>query len=89
MRVRVRYFARFRSMTGVNEEEFEIPSGSTVRDLLRLVVERHPAFRGERFGEDYDDDADINVSKNGRYVGFDEVLHDGDIIAIFPPVSGG
>ncbi|WP_048149924.1 ubiquitin-like small modifier protein 1 [Palaeococcus ferrophilus] len=89
MRVRVRYFARFRSIAGRDEEEFELPAGSTVRDLLKLIVDRHPAFRGESFGEDYDDEADVNVSRNGRYVGFDEVLEEGDVVAIFPPVSGG
>lgn len=89
MKVRVRYFARFRSITGKDEEEFELPEGSTVKDLLELIVEKHPAFRNESFGEDYDDEVDVNVSRNGRYVGFNEALGEGDVVAIFPPVSGG
>ncbi|AFL95302.1 molybdopterin converting factor, subunit 1 [Thermococcus cleftensis] len=88
MRVTVRYFARYRSLVGKGEEEIEIPEGTTVRELIEMLKERHPVLRNEVFAEE-DDLADVNVSRNGRYVRFDEVLRDGDIVAIFPPVSGG
>ncbi|ASI99493.1 ubiquitin-like small modifier protein 1 [Thermococcus celer] len=88
MKVRVRYFARFRSLAGVGEEELEVPEGTTVGELINILRERHPALKNEVFAED-DDLADVNVSRNGRYVGFDEVLEDGDVVALFPPVSGG
>ncbi|NJE85417.1 MoaD/ThiS family protein [Thermococcus sp. CX2] len=88
MKVKVRYFARFRSLVGKSEEELEVPEGVTVRNLIDILKERHPVLKNEVFAED-DDLADVNVSRNGRYVSFDEVLRDGDIVAIFPPVSGG
>jgi len=88
MKVTVRYFARYRSLVGKGEEELEIPNGITVGELIEVLKERHPALRDEVFAED-DDLADVNVSRNGRYVSFDEVLRDGDIVALFPPVSGG
>jgi len=88
VRVTVRYFARYRSLVGKSEEELEVPEGITVRELIEILKERHPVLKNEVFAED-DDLADVNVSRNGRYVRFDEVLHDGDIVAIFPPVSGG
>lgn len=88
MKVTVRYFARYRSLVGRSEEELEIPDGITVGELIEILKEKHPVLEGEVFAED-DDLADVNVSRNGRYVRFDEVLHDGDIVAIFPPVSGG
>ncbi|ASJ10632.1 molybdopterin synthase sulfur carrier subunit [Thermococcus sp. P6] len=87
MKIRVRYFARFRSLTGTGEEELEVPDGTTVRELVERLKERHPALREEVFGED--DLADVNVSRNGRYASFDEVLKEGDVVALFPPVSGG
>ncbi|ASJ05480.1 MULTISPECIES: ubiquitin-like small modifier protein 1 [Thermococcus] len=88
MRIKVRYFARFRSIVGTGEEELEVPEGITVRELIELLKERHPVLKTEVFAED-DDLADVNVSRNGRYVGFDDVLQDGDVVALFPPVSGG
>jgi len=88
MRLTVRYFARYRSLVGKGEEELEVPEGITVAELIEILKERHPALKNEVFAED-DEFADVNVSRNGRYVRFDEVLRDGDVVAIFPPVSGG
>ena len=88
MKVTVRYFARYRSLVGLSEEELDVPEGITVRELIEILKERHPVLKEEVFAED-DDLADVNVSRNGRYVRFDEVLRDGDVIALFPPVSGG
>ncbi len=88
MKVTVRYFARYRSLVGKGEEELEVPAGVTVGELIEVLKERHPALKNEVFAED-DDLADVNVSRNGRYVRFDEVLRDGDTVAVFPPVSGG
>ncbi|AEH24139.1 ubiquitin-like small modifier protein 1 [Pyrococcus yayanosii] len=89
MKVRVRYFARFRDLAGVGEEDVELPEGATVRDLIELIKDRHPRFKDEVFGEGHDEDADVNISVNGRYVDWDQELHDGDVVGIFPPVSGG
>lgn len=88
MKIRVRYFARYRSLVGKSEEELEVPDGITVGKLIEILKERHPALKNEVFAEE-DDLADVNVSRNGRYAKFDEVLQDGDVVAIFPPVSGG
>jgi len=88
MRVKVRYFARYRSLVGKSEEELEVPDGITIRELVEILKERHSALKNEVFAED-DDLADVNVSLNGRYARFDEVLRDGDTVALFPPVSGG
>ncbi|MDK2913232.1 MAG: sulfur-carrier protein [Thermococcaceae archaeon] len=88
MKIRVRYFARYRSLVGKSEEELEVPDGITVGELIEFLKERHPELKNEVFAEE-DDLADVNVSRNGRYVKFDEALQDGDVVAIFPPVSGG
>ncbi|WP_394355163.1 ubiquitin-like small modifier protein 1 [Thermococcus sp.] len=88
VKIVVRYFARYRSLVGRGEEELEVPEGTTVGELIEILRERYPVLRNEVFAEE-DDLADVHVSKNGRYVGFDNVLEEGDRVAVFPPVSGG
>ncbi|MDK2869437.1 MAG: sulfur-carrier protein [Pyrococcus sp.] len=89
VRVKVKYFARFRQLAGVDEEEIELPEGAKVRDLIEEIKRRHEKFKGEVFGEGHDEDADVNVAVNGRYVSWDEELKEGDVVGVFPPVSGG
>ena len=87
MKVRVKYFARFRELAGASEEIVELPDGAKIKDLIEIIKERHPKFRDEVFEQS--EDADVNVSRNGSYVSFDEELKDGDVVALFPPASGG
>ncbi|AIF68642.1 hypothetical protein PAP_01000 [Palaeococcus pacificus DY20341] len=87
MKVKVRYFARFRTLAGTSEEELELKEGATIKDLVELIKEKHSAFSEEVFEQN--EEADVNVSRNGRYAKFDEVLQEGDIVALFPPTSGG
>ncbi|AMM53833.1 ubiquitin-like small modifier protein 1 [Pyrococcus kukulkanii] len=89
MKVKVKYLARFRTLTGIDEEIIELPEGATVKDLIEEIKKKYPKFREEVFGEGFDEDADANIAVNGRYVSWDERLNDGDVVGIFPPVSGG
>ena len=80
MRVRVRYYASFRDMTGKAEELLEVPEGVTVRgirDHIRSLYEKI-ARKDE-----------VLVAVNGSFTPLDRVIMEGDDVAFFPPVSGG
>lgn len=79
--IRVRAFALARQILGTTELALELPTGSTVADLLDRLEADCPAL-GPHLGH-------IIVSINQNYAGRTEQLSNGDEVAIFPPVSGG
>ena len=77
----VLYFATLRQRVGIREERIKLAGNSCVSDLLALLQERHadlaPALPSTL------------VSINREYASPEDILHDGDEVALFPPVSGG
>jgi len=92
MKVKVRFFAPFRELFGVNEGEIELSGAHDVRELLDLLCNsdkrREQIF--DQFGELR---SHVMIFKNGQPIqmsgGIQTELKEGDEIAIFPPVSGG
>ncbi len=81
MLLRVKYFARFREITGKEEEDIVITSGSTVMDLKKRILRNYPGMsRYEKV---------LLVACNDQFANDDRKLSPDDTIAIFPPVSGG
>jgi molybdopterin synthase sulfur carrier subunit len=81
MLLKVKYFARFREIAGMEEEEIEIVSGSTVRDLKRSILSLHPGMSS------YENT--LIVARNEQFADDNVKMSPDDIIAVFPPVSGG
>ncbi len=80
MKVNVRLFASLREIFKSPYLEVEMPEGATVADLVEVIREEAPHLgRGGRF----------HVTINKDFVEQDAALHDGDEVAIFPPVGGG
>jgi molybdopterin synthase catalytic subunit len=80
MKVNVRLFASLREIFKSPYLEVDLPEGATVADLVEVVREEAPHLgHGGRF----------HVTINKEFVEQDAVLHDGDEVAIFPPVGGG
>ena len=81
MLIDILYFATLRDLIGQRKERLEVPDGSTVGDLKSRLGER-----GERIA------LALNValfSINREFAFAEEMLHEGDEVGIFPPVSGG
>ena len=81
MRVCVLYFGVLKDVMGHGRAEMELSEGSTVADLLAM-------HRGAGQAASPVWDA-IAVAVNQEYARADDVLNDGDEVALLPPVSGG
>ena len=81
MRIRVRLFAMQRELAGTREVELALPSGSTIEDAWRALVERFPTLAPGRPA--------VRFARNAGYAPAGTELADGDEVAMIPPVSGG
>ncbi len=81
MKARVRLFAVLREKVGASEVTLELPDDSTVADLMKGMARQYPAL--------LEGVAHIMVAVNTEYVQQSQPLHDGDEVALIPPVSGG
>jgi MoaD family protein len=95
LKVRVQYFAAVREITNQREEMLDVDSGTSVLDLLKLLVARH----GNRLREYVFDSKTGNPRTYLQFLldeesiatmnGFSTMLRDNSVLAIIPPVGGG
>jgi molybdopterin synthase catalytic subunit len=76
MEVRVRLFAALRERAGRDVVELELPEGARVGDALARL-------------ETLTDGVPVVMAVNHEYADADASLHEGDEVALIPPVSGG
>src|SRR5215468_2750709 len=79
--VRVLFFSAARDAVGREEIEFNCDAGDTAGEALQKILSAHPALN--RFGKS------LLLAVNQEYADQNRKLHNGDELAIFPPVSGG
>ena len=84
--VKVRLFANFREIVGKHELTIE---AKTLLDLLKKLVKQCPALNDLIFEGDTVRDY-VNIAVNGEIVrDLGRKLSEEDVVAIFPPFSGG
>jgi molybdopterin synthase catalytic subunit len=76
MEVRVRLFAALRERAGRDVVELELPEGARVADALQRL-------------ETVTNGVPVVMAVNHEYADADASLHEGDEVALIPPVSGG
>ena len=81
MKVDVLYFGVLKEFFGGEQDLVELSEDSSVADLLNLL-------KGRGTG-DLDLWKSLAVAVNREYAGLSTLLHDGDEVALLPPVSGG
>jgi len=79
--VTVLFFAAARERAGGAREVLEVPEGALVRDVLRLLTERHPALAPLL--------SHLRVAVDQEFVGLEAPVRVGAEVALIPPVAGG
>jgi len=92
--VRVHFLFNLRSIVGEKEVLLKLENGSTIKDLMRLLIRQY----GEKLEKslrikDGKSDLSITILVNGRNIdfikGFETPLFNGDVVSIVPPAGGG
>lgn len=81
MQIRVRLFATLRQLAGWAQQTLDLPEGATVADALGELERHYPQLTVTT--------RTIYVAVNQEYAKNTQLLHAGDELALFPPVSGG
>lgn len=79
MTARVLFFGATADIAGRREIELSVSVGLTAASAVNKVIESIPRLAGHK----------LHISLNQQYAKGDEVVSDGDEIAIFTAVSGG
>lgn len=82
MTITILYFAAVRELVSCDEEIVTLPPGvATIADLAEHLAKHRPALAG-RLGS-------VRFARNETFALNDELLVDGDVVALIPPVAGG
>ncbi len=80
MRVEIRYFASLKDRAGTARDELDLPERATVQVAVARALEVHPKLVPLRA---------VRFARNAELCEPEELLADGDEVALLPPVSGG
>lgn len=92
--MQVRFFATLRALVGAKSIELSLPEGSTVLDLARALVDRHPALAEHVFDDDGRIGRRVHFMIDGRSArwlpdGSATVIMPDTEVDVFPPSAGG
>jgi molybdopterin converting factor subunit 1 len=81
MKIKIKVFASIRDICGFHEKELIVSDSIKVNDVVDLFIKCNNELSAKK--------DNFLIAVNEEYCAMDMMLKDGDILAIFPPVSGG
>jgi molybdopterin converting factor subunit 1 len=81
VRVEVRLFASAREAAGTGRTEVEVRAGATVAELFAELAAAHPALGAVL--------PSCRAAVDEEFAAATHPLHEGAVVAVLPPVSGG
>lgn len=81
--IKVKYFASLRSIAGKEEDQFDMGSETTLKNLSHEISKTVPKIGEMILGKK------IMVSVNLDVASLEAIIKDGDEVALLPPFSGG
>jgi len=90
----INFYATLRPIVGQKTINVEMPTGSTARQLIDLIITDYPPLREELLDENNNFRSHMKMFINGREVvyledQFSYIMKSTDKVDIFPPVGGG
>lgn len=90
--VRAEYQARFREITRVNEETFQL-SQPLVSELVQLMTQKYgarmEALLVDPNTQDLNNNGTVFLDSKGRRISMGDSLDDGEVIAFMVAIAGG
>ncbi|MCU7556984.1 MoaD/ThiS family protein [Macrococcus capreoli] len=77
--MKVLYFAHIKAKVNRAQDEFTFSDPITVADFKVHLGKTYPNIQGESY----------QIAVNEEFVKDDELIHNSDVVALIPPVSGG
>ncbi len=81
MRIKAKFLARYRQLADTKEAELEAKTGTTVAGFKGLIKEHFPQLRNL--------ENNLVIAVNSEFADNNQVLQEGDEVALLPPLSGG
>ncbi|MEM2179029.1 MAG: MoaD/ThiS family protein, partial [Candidatus Methanomethylicaceae archaeon] len=80
MKVLVKFLTSYREIVGKYKEELELVPGSTVRDIISIIITKYPSLKLDK---------ETILILNQKIVKDNLEVKDRDVIVFSPPLGGG
>ena len=81
LKIKVMVFAKFKEIVNAGNFELDLSMGADVNEAIDKICLKYPSLNLKK--------SKFLVAVNYDYADHSEILQEGDVIALFTPVSGG